>query len=439
MSAHLSRRGFLGVAGAALGASTLAACGFAPTSSSSSASSDSLVFRWWGGDARNQAYIKALQVFTKKTGIKVTTEYSGYDGYFDKLNTEFAAGNPPDVFQMDTQLTSTYSAKGVLTNLGKYVPGTIQLADLFSGVRDAGAVKGSVYGVPSGSGYAPVLYNKSVLEQLKLAVPADSWTWDDFTALANEITKAWGSGKYGALDSSGDDTGALQPWLRQRGKDLYNADSSGLGFDAEDLTDWWTYWDGLRRTNAICPPDLLANADEASGTHPLIAGQIAMTTGWGLAQMAPLTKDTLDIVVVPRSTTTHDTGQALNGGVLLCIPTKSGNPDGAAKLIDFFMTDTDAITIMGIQRGFPPSQLATNILLPTLDTADKRDVTYGQYVAQQVDAEKLPASPTSPPGYADVKTSLSQYAQQVAFGKSTIPAAVTAFFNDAKNELAAAK
>ncbi len=437
MPENLSRRGFLGLAAAAGAATALTGCGFLPTSGGGSSAGNSLAFRWWGGDARNQAYQQALKLFTQKTGVAVTTQYSGYDGYFDKLNTEFAGGNPPDLFQMDTALVSTYAAKGVLTDLTGYVPNTIHLDTLYPAVRTAGTVGGKPYGVPSGSGYAPVLYDKTVLEQLKITPPADSWTWDDFATMTTELSKALGSGKYGALDSSFDDSGALQPWLRQRGKDLYTS-AGAVGFGPDELTEWFTYWAGLRRAGAVTPPELLANAGEASGTHPLISGQVAMTTGWGLAQMQPLTQHKLDIVIVPRGKD-GKTGQALSGGVLLCVPVKSRNPDAAAKLIDFFVSDSEAIKIMGIQRGFPPSDKALNILMPTLGPADKRDVTYGQYAAQQVAKDALPSAPTAPPGYQDVKTALDAAAKQIAFGKLSIADGVTQFFANAKSALANAK
>jgi multiple sugar transport system substrate-binding protein len=71
----LSRRGFFGL-GAGAAALAMAGCSDFTSSSSGSGSSSaggSLVFRWWGGTARNQAYQSALKVFTQKTGIKVTS------------------------------------------------------------------------------------------------------------------------------------------------------------------------------------------------------------------------------------------------------------------------------------------------------------------------------------------------------------------------------
>jgi len=425
----------MGLGAGAAAAVALAGCSDF-SSSSSGSSSDSLVFRWWGGTARNQAYESALKIFTQKTGIKVTAQYSGYDGYFEKLDTEFAGGNPPDVFQMDTALTSTYAAKGVLSSLATYIPGTIEINTLFTQLRTAGVVKSVDYGIASGSGYAPVLYNETVLGKLKISYPENSWTWDDFTTITNEVAKSWGSGKYGAMDASGDDSGAMQPWLRQRGKDLYT-EAEQLGFDSDDLGEWWNYWAGLRKTGACCPADLVANYGNADSTNPFVSGSVAMTNGWGLSQIAPLMTDSLGEVVAPRGTN-GKTGQALNGGVLLVIPTKSTNPSGAAKLIDFFLTDTDAIKIMGTQRGLPPSTLAEKILLPTVSASAKTDITYGDYVNQQVALDKLTTAPSSPPGYGDVKTALGNVSSEVAFGKLSVSAGVSSFFSQAKTALAQA-
>ncbi|MFD8493068.1 ABC transporter substrate-binding protein [Amycolatopsis sp. NPDC059657] len=428
MSHQFSRRGFLGIA-----AVTLAGCGFAPPEDASK----SLTFRWWGGNARNEAYQNAVKIFTQKTGIAVTTQYSGYDGYFDKLNTEFAGGNPPDLFQMDTALVSTYAGRGVLTDLGTHVPTTIGLDTLYPAVRSAGVVKGKTYGVPSGSGFAPVIYDKTVLDQLQIPVPSDDWTWAQFGEIAGQIAKAWGPDHFGAVDASKDDSGALQPWLRQRGKDLYTADQA-LGFGPDELTEWFTFWDGLRKSGAVCPPTLLANVDAATGNHPLIAGQVALTTGWGLAQMQPLTQHNLKVVVAPRGAD-GKSGQALSGGVLLSIPVKSRNPASAAKLIDFFLNDVDAIKTMGLQRGLPPSEKARKTLAPSITASENADVDYGQYVAAQVAKDALPAAPAAPPGYGDVKTALESAAKQIAFGKVSISAGVTQFFSEAKTALTEAK
>ncbi|HEY8719593.1 ABC transporter substrate-binding protein [Pengzhenrongella sp.] len=431
MTAGLSRRGFIGLA-AMVGGTALAGCAPNGGGGGGSAAADSLTFRWWGGDERNKAYLAALAIFTKKSGIKVSSQYSGYDGYFDKLNTEFAGGNPPDLIQMDTALVSTYANKGTLLDLAKYIPKPIGLDTLYEPLRAGGDVKGKTYGTASGSGNSPVLFDKTLLEKLKVDVPTNDWTWDDFSTIAGETSKALGKGKYGAIDSSPDDSGAFSPWLRQRDMDLYLEDGT-LGFDADALTEWFTFWAGLRKSGAVCPPNLLEAAGSATGAHPLIAGQVAMTTGWGLAQMAPLTRHELGIVIVPR--TDGKTGQALSAGVLLCIPKSGKNPAGSAKLMDAFINDDDVIKAMTVTRGLPPSDKSKKLLLPLLDANAKRDVEYGDYVAKEVVKDALPAPATAPPGYGDAKTALDMAAKNIAFGKATISESVTQYFKDAKKAL----
>ena len=435
VSTPMSRRGFIGLAGG-LAATSLAGCGFAPTSGGGS-SNNSLTFRWWGGEARNKAYQNAIKLFTEKTGIKVDAQYSGYDGYFNKLNTEFAGGNPPDLFQMDTALVSTYASKGTLTDLSAYIPSTIHLDTLYPAVRSAGAVDGKTYGVPSGSGFAPILYDKTVFEQAKIPVPADNWTWDDFGRVAGELSKAWG--RASTVRSTRPRT---TPARCSRGcASAARTSTTPRASSPSPRTTWRSgsaFWDGLRKSGAICPPEMLSSTDSATGNHPLIAGQIVMTTGWGLAQMQPLTQHALDIVVVPRGGN-GKTGQALSGGVLLSVPVKSKNPEGAAKLIDFFVSDTDAIKAMAMTRGIPPSGKALEALTPSLTASDKRDVTYAQYVADEVAKDGLPPAPTAPPGYNDCKSALDAAAKQVAFGKMSIADAVAQYFRDAEAALAGAK
>ena len=48
--------------------------------------------------------------------IKIVPEYSGFDGYFDKLTTQFAAGNAPDIIQYGGNLED-YVRQGVVLEL----------------------------------------------------------------------------------------------------------------------------------------------------------------------------------------------------------------------------------------------------------------------------------------------------------------------------------
>ena len=67
-----------------------------------------LRFRWWGGDARNEATIQVIEQF-EALYPNVTIEYEpgSADGYHDKLATELAGGTAPDIVQIDPETFPT--------------------------------------------------------------------------------------------------------------------------------------------------------------------------------------------------------------------------------------------------------------------------------------------------------------------------------------------
>src|SRR5689334_6518698 len=65
-----------------------------------SASPVTIRFVWWGNDDRAKATNSAVQLFEQRNPtIKVQTEYSAYDAYYQKLSTQIAGGAAPDLLQ----------------------------------------------------------------------------------------------------------------------------------------------------------------------------------------------------------------------------------------------------------------------------------------------------------------------------------------------------
>lgn len=60
----------------------------------------SLRFMWWGGDERNEATVKVIDMFQEKyPWITIEPEFSGSDGYQEKLSTALAGGQAADIIQ----------------------------------------------------------------------------------------------------------------------------------------------------------------------------------------------------------------------------------------------------------------------------------------------------------------------------------------------------
>jgi len=76
----------------------LAACS---GSSTGSGSSPALRVAWWGNNVRNEATQKVLAGFTAANpGITAAGETSEFAAYFDKLATQTAGNDAPDVFAL---------------------------------------------------------------------------------------------------------------------------------------------------------------------------------------------------------------------------------------------------------------------------------------------------------------------------------------------------
>jgi len=436
MAITVSRRGLIRLGGVAVSAAALGGLSACAAKEAGEASS-SLRMMWWGGDARTKAYQEALAAYSKThSAITVKPEFSGYDGYFDKLDGDVAGDNAADIIQMDTALVSEYAGRGVLRSLDEYLGNQLDLSAFPDALLAAGKVDGKQYGVPSGSGAALVTFDATVLRGAGVTPPTSDWTWSGLSAYATKLTKALGGKVYGVSDGGGDDEGAFQVFLRQRSKDLYTADGK-LGYAAADLEEWLTYWDGMRKRHAAAPGAVTSAAHNDSAKNPLINGQVAMTFGTGLEiSLPPLTSHDLDFVPLPSGPVGSVEGNYLSGGVLLSVYDRSEWTDEAAGLIGYFAADDEAIKIMGITRGIPPTDKARQIASARLGPAQQRALAATGVVAERVAAAKAGLPPAPPKGAGQVKELLFQNNLAVAFGRKTVAAAAESFLAGASSALA---
>jgi len=434
MPPTVSRRAVLLLGGAAAAAAFggVSACGGEPEADDPV----SLRMKWWGGDARTKAYQDALAAFHRTHGdITVAAEFSGYDGYFDKVNADIAGGSGPDLLQMDTALVSEYATRNVLRPLDEYLGHSLDVSAFPDALLAAGRVNGKLYGVPSGTGGVLVTYDATVLKAAKTDPPAADWNWTGLAGYAAKLTKTLGGKVYGVSDGGGDDEGAFQIFLRQRRKDLFTK-AGTLGYVEQDLEEWLTYWDEMRRSHAAPPGDVTSAAHNNSAKNPLINGQVAMTFGSGLEiSLPPLTKHELDFVLAPAGPAGSAEGQYLSGGVLLSSFARSERAEEAVQIISYLANDEEAIKIMGLTRGIPPTERARQLTATQLAPAQQRALAATNVIAARVTAAKATPVPSTPKGAGQVKELLFQNNLAVAFKRKSVPAAVKSFFAGATSAL----
>ena len=71
-----------------------------------------LRFAWWGSDARHEATLAAIDRYMELyPNVKIEGEYQGYDGYQQKLMTQFTGGSEPDLMQWDYKWNPEWNGK----------------------------------------------------------------------------------------------------------------------------------------------------------------------------------------------------------------------------------------------------------------------------------------------------------------------------------------
>src|SRR5690625_6479221 len=74
-------------------------------------------FSWWGSDTRHQMNQDLIEAFEDEhPNITVTPDYTDWGGYWDKLATQTAGGDTPDVLMQEERYLREYADRGVLAN-----------------------------------------------------------------------------------------------------------------------------------------------------------------------------------------------------------------------------------------------------------------------------------------------------------------------------------
>ncbi|CAM3925637.1 sugar ABC transporter substrate-binding protein [Paenibacillus alkaliterrae] len=392
-------------------------------------------FTWWGDTKRNEVYNAIADRFEEEyPHITVKREFGGWGDYWDRLTTQIAGGNAPDVVSMHQFYVSDYARRDALVDLETVVSsGELNLVDYPEAAINSGRINDTLYMVPKGVTMPGWAYNTALFDELGVAYPDMNWTWDDFVAKVTEIKEKSGSKNiWGAPDGGG---GQPQPnfryFLRQSGQDLYTEDGK-LGFTKETLVEWWTMWDGLRQKGAI--PDATTGTEYENAPleqNMFVKGLTAITqipANQIYLYQQQFKSGEIRMVRMPRKEG-GENGEYIEGAYL-SITKKSEHPKEAAMFINFFINSEKSLELFKVEQGSPASTKMSEFVKPLLDPAQQRAVAFIQ--------ETLPySSPAvyAPLGAAEIEQAFKDNSTSIAFGKLTIEQAADGFMKTAESVL----
>ncbi|WP_441406393.1 ABC transporter substrate-binding protein [Arthrobacter sp. YAF17] len=401
------------IAAAAAVVIALSACGGGGTPQSDGGPVE-LRFSWWGSDKRAQVTRAAIAAFeAENPNIKIKPEYGDWSGYWDKLATQVAANDAPDIIQMDEKYITEYSTRGALLDLSKY---KIDTSKLDEAALNAGKGEKGLTGIAAGINAATILANPAVFKAAGVELPDDkTWTWDDFERISAELTAKSPKGTYGAA-AYGTDEASLGVWLRQNGKTLYTTDGK-LGFEPGDIAEWWAFLKQLSENKAVPSASEVVEAEAA----PL--DQSGLATGknglafWWSNQLPALEKaagSDLQILRFPSTTGKAADAQLwYKASQFWSASSRTKHPEETAKFINFLANNNKAGEALLADRGVYPNSDVRAAIESKLTPADIKVVNFIDQIKDELG--EAPAPP--PKGAGAIQEIVKRYTSEVLFNR----------------------
>ncbi len=184
---------------------------------------------WWGNEPRHNMYNDLADMYEElNPNVTIEREFAGWAPYWEKLATQVAGGNAPDIIHMHPNYLFDYGNRGALLDLTPLVEtGQIDLSKWPQGIVDTGKIDDKIYMLTLGNSSVGIHYNPALFEQAGVAEPdhrvdVGRMDWQDTVLALNE---ALPEDVY-AIRTSGDDARGFRVFLRQRDKLFFDGDSA---------------------------------------------------------------------------------------------------------------------------------------------------------------------------------------------------------------------
>ncbi|GAA3704540.1 extracellular solute-binding protein [Zhihengliuella alba] len=419
------------VATAAVAGLALTACGGAAGSDEGKEGGEqvSLRFSWWGSDQRSQNTMAIIEAFeAKNPDIDIVPEPNSFSGYWDKLATQSAAGDAPDVMQMDLAYFREYADRGVLRDVPDVDTSKISDDLLSQGRTDEGQ-----FGIPTGFASIAMIAHPGVFEEAGVDLPDDqTWTWEDFADVTERISENV-EGAYGST-SPFEPVGGFMTWLRQQDQHITTSDGE-LGFEEADLQQYLEFQKAFVDAGSYPDPTVIEE-DRAAGTERslLAQGRMGLLSGW--TNLLPAASSASGAELVPLRTPSM-TGKAEDNGlwhrVSMFLSASSGteHPEEAQRFIDFFVNSEEAGMENLTDRGLPAN---SEVRTAVMDQLEGRDLAAAEFL-DDIEDEVSEPEPVPVAGSAEFEGILHRYETEVYFERLTPGEAAAAAYAEMKQAI----
>ncbi|HEB4872079.1 TPA: carbohydrate ABC transporter substrate-binding protein [Kluyvera ascorbata F0526] len=415
----------------------LACCGFGAMPIAHSADQVELRFAWWGGKARNQATLKALDAFEAKyPNIKVKAEYTGWDGFYSRLTTQINSNTEADVIQTNWNWLTLLSKTGDgFYDLNK-LRQPVGLDQYSPAALASTTVNGMVNAIPISANVMLFYYNAATWQKAGVPLPK---SWDDLLKAGPVFKEKLGDSYYPLILTEQDSLLLLNSWVYQGNqKPMVDEKTRKLGWNHDDLVQAFTFYRQLVAAHTV--PDARTMASYGKGVayemKPWINGEWGGIYNWNVLYTAESQNlshpDDLVMGDYPMREGAKDAGQFNKTALMLSISKNTRHPQEAALLINFLMSEKEGVVPVGLERGVPLSKAGAQILRDAGLLKEDDPVLTGL-----TQSASLPNHAKALPYLEDPQfTALFLAAlQSIDYGKATVDQAATRFEEQANRIL----
>jgi multiple sugar transport system substrate-binding protein len=435
----VNRRQFLiGAGGLAAAATTMGLAACAPGSQGDSGSQGGgeggaaeLALAWWGNPVRNKNTEDMIAAYTQANpNVKISGQPGEFNSYWDKLATQTAGGQSPDIIQMSLNYIADYGTRGALLDLKD-----VDVSKFAEGTVESGKINDKLVGVNAGINSAVIFANPTVFEKAKMELPDDkTWTWDQLSEVAAEVASKAGV-PFGIASLMGLSHDGFNLFLRQNGKELFTPD--GLGFEVADAQAWYDLMVKFQKAKAMGTPEQISEESAKPLDQSAIAVGDAAMQYYNSNQLEAVSAAAGGDYLMGMLRFPSLTGKATDrkdwyrASMLWSASAKTKNPEAAIAWINWFANDPAAAGIDKAERGIPPNTEILSEVTPKLSEAQQVVAKFITDIKPEV--ANTPIAPL--PGGGPLPEVLFRNGIDVLFGRASSADAAKKFVDEVKSNL----
>lgn len=366
---------------------------------------------WWGPDARHQATLAALELYSERNpNIVFDPEPVDWTGFWDRLPTLAAAGTIPDVLQMDAAFIDEYVDQGVLANLSD-----VNLTGIVDPIIvDNLKIDGVLYGIPLSHNAGGMAYHTGRVAEYGITPPRVGWTFEEYFDWAREAREKLPPDKWGITD--GGSWEAYQYYQMAHGQgNIFQDVGRTFNFDRDLWFQYMAIYQSFRDNNVVPPPDI-GHLENDPIADPMASGDVIVVskTVGSVSALEQMMPGQVVAISSPVGPTGIGSGWA-QSTIFMSVAENSRHQPEAKTFVRWFISDVDAGRILGTTRGMPINDAVFQMLEPNFG---RFELIGRELLEASLASNPVPFSPIGP-GWIEWRDLYNSEYEAVAFRLQT--------------------